>query len=155
MEVNEPLLNDVGDGYVYCRHVRIYLADRLAAYSKGLKELSLASGYSKIDKFKVHCAEWSLFQRAIPLKYLDAIGATIDEIEKLLMDDLAEFEAECQVPQMVSDYTVRILCAIYKTERFDPSVSEEVATEIVKTLYKKSRTLSFPSVRTGLPPCGR
>ncbi len=138
MQENDPLLNNAAGNYTYCRHVREYLMDRLAAYSKGLKELALASGYSKTEKFKVHCKEWNAFQRPIPLKYLEAIGVQMEEIEKQLEYDLRDFQAACQVPHFVSEYTVRVFCAIYKTEHFDVPVAEDEAVERVKAISEKS-----------------
>ena len=126
------------ENYMFCRHIRGYLRAKLSTYDKGLKELALASGYSKVDKFKVHCGEWNLLQRAIPLKYLDAIGAQVEEIEKLLTFDLDDFQEACNEPHLVSECIVRVFCAVYKTERFDSPMSEEEAIEYVQAYSIKN-----------------
>ena len=119
MQTNNDSTSVLED-YEYCGNIKKYLETKLKGCGKGVKELTLASGYAQgsSDKFKRHCSEWHELFRPIPRKYLGIIGGKIEDIQEMVALDMQDFEEVCKIPRFVSWYIVRIFCAVFKREKF-------------------------------------
>ncbi len=143
---NSP--NKVED-YIYCRHVKDYLLSQHQKSGKDIKDIAAASGYTKLDKFKMHLKNWQDLTSPIPKKYLQAIDVDLDTLLSLFELDKAEYESALKIPRNVSTCTVRLMPAAYATYSFGRMVSEEEAIELAKDHSKKTNfncIINFPGL---------
>ena len=154
-EVSDLKLNLFGnpqnyaENYVYCRRVKDYLLSQHEKSGNDTKDIAAASGYTKLDKFKIHLKEWQELERPIPKKYLQAINVNIDILLSLLELDKLDYEEAIKIPRKASFCTVRLIPGIYATYSFGGIVSEEEAIKLAKDYSKNTKQtciINFPGL---------
>jgi hypothetical protein len=103
-----------------------------------LKSLGLKSGYKKHDKFLKHLNGWMNLKADVPLAFLNAIGASTEEIFSKLEADKKEFE-EYRNKNLSGAYgVVRIVAAMYnKVEIPEKYIESECINFVASRLKHK------------------
>ena len=134
----------------YIKELSAVIQDRLRPYPE-LVALKQRSGYAKLDKFHLHRQEWDALRRKIPLRYLEAIGANINDIKFAVEADKIEFNNATSIPLFPRYAVQRAMAAVYITIEIPPGTPEAEAVNRLQALCNKKRfrcCINYPELKT-------
>lgn len=104
-----------------------------------IQEMMPVLGFSTMNKFITLKNEWDLFQRDIPLSYLDYIGVKRDVLTFTLELDREEYEQVLTIPRYPQYAIVRLMAAVYKNIKIPADLHEKEAIEFLFDFMKGKR----------------
>jgi hypothetical protein len=140
------------DDYVPFRNVRIYIKSCSEKF-RNKHELLLKVGYSKksYSKFCNRESDWLSLRRNIPLKYLFAIGAELQQIEVEVDADRGEYLNVLKLSFYLKNAVVRVMAAVFFQYKFKPGTTESEAIEIMRAYSKEKHInvcINYPGVKS-------
>jgi hypothetical protein len=126
--------NEVG-GYKRFRHTLAFLAQRSAAFPSPASDeaLMLTCGYADRhgQKFTHHRRAWDALRRPILLRYLRAIGATLDVLALTETADMEDYYAALALPLTARSMSEHIVLAFGREVVFSEDKPEAEAVQIL------------------------
>ncbi len=124
-----PLPEHGREGEHWGRHHLAYLAWCADRCPLSLKELAVACGYRKLQKFDRRRRRWNEGKGRIPLRYLKAIGVDLALLQDCVALDCRQHEAALQKPRFPRFFVARAAAAIYTRLQLPKGTTEEEAIE--------------------------
>jgi len=149
--------------FFYSKAYLRYLSEHLVFFKdqvKYVKKQAVKSGYSKenFNKFVEHRRKWHSFEKKIPIKYLNTIGADLDLLKLIVEFDKKDYYKVLEMPLSPKTFILNMRpIPIVKT--FPKDTSQEEAIEILKYYANKEDKLclfNIPVIKTiGVTPEGK
>jgi len=134
----------------YIKELSAAIPDRLRPYPE-LVALKQRSGYAKLDKFQLHRQEWDDLRRKVPLKYLEGIGADLENIRRSVAADHEEYNLATKLPLFPRCAVQRLMPAVYATIEIPLGTPEAEAVNMLQALCNKKRfrcCINYPGLKT-------
>jgi len=146
--LKRPSFNVV-EGYKRFRYTEDYVKQKYNACFDGLdtqaekkarrKEISIQLGYANFSKFDNHLEQFLELKRAVPVKFMQAIGIEDHVLDFTVETDHEHYCEALKYQYSVDHYIVRIFAAMYDTRKFRDSFKEEEAVAFCLAFCKENR----------------
>lgn len=110
-----------------------------------------ASGYKHYSKFVIHKKEWDQLIRKIPLGYFNFLGVDRKVLDLTLELDYQEYEDALELPLYPKFATIRLMSAVYTSEKIPGNMIEEEALEYIYEVVKEKGfqcCINYPFLKT-------
>ena len=131
-------------------HTKAYIKGKSDSFTNE-KELMRKCEYASLNKFRIHRKAWVNLERPIPIKYLRAIGVSLDTLRFTVELDGEEYEQALSLPFSPRKAVIRVMPTIFSTVELPEGVNEEDAIFVLKKMSRKIGKycfINFDNVKT-------
>lgn len=145
------------DDFERFRNTKLFIRQKSLQIKDGMKqtpklvELMRKCGYANFPKFREHRQEWDRLERKVPLVYLGAIGADLENVIQAVSLDQQEYDLALKIPLFPRFAVARLMACVYQDVEIPAGTAEDEAVELLKKISCEERCqyfINYPDLKT-------